>query len=131
MPPSEARLATEGLTQCRAPLHETPELHRSEPLPPVRRYAAPFLSLQGVRPAVASLASLGGTSGQTPARHLFPATVRFCDRFCQISTRQRADDTSALRAEPRSAHDRMGARRASEAQQILQNLIQNRTVAGF
>ena len=30
VPPSNARLATEGLTPCRAPLPEPPVLHRSE-----------------------------------------------------------------------------------------------------
>jgi len=131
--PAVPELATEGLTQCRAPLHESPVLHSSDPKPPFRGCAAPFPSqwcllsvavlppfrrfrgsdpllpaelrsvahrvrplpapfpsqwcllsvavrppfrrsaspfplLQGVRPAVASRASLGGTSGQTPCR---------------------------------------------------------------
>ena len=74
--PSKARLATEGLTQCRAQLNEAPVLHRSDTkrpsrhpydatLPPIRpsatapplppfRPAASFPPLQGVRPAVAS-----------------------------------------------------------------------------
>ena len=38
-------LATEGLTQCRAPLHETPAPHSSDPPPPFRRTAS-FPSLR-------------------------------------------------------------------------------------
>ena len=41
--PSKARLATEGQTQCRAQLNETPVLHRgerSDAQPPVRRSAS-------------------------------------------------------------------------------------------
>ena len=86
--PAVPELATEGLTHCRAPLHETPAPHSSDSkppfpslrcllsvaaLPPFRRFASSFPSLQGVRPAVASRASLGGTSGQTPFR---PPAVR-------------------------------------------------------
>ena len=58
--------------------------HRVRPLaallsvaarPPFRRSASSFPSLQGVRPAVASRASLGGTSGLTPSRPLSVAVV--------------------------------------------------------
>ena len=40
--PSVPELATEGLTPCRAPLHETPAPHSSDPKPPFRRCAASF-----------------------------------------------------------------------------------------
>ena len=93
--PAVPELATEGLTHCRAPLHETPAPHSSDSkppfpslrcllsvaaLPPFRRFASSFPSLQGVRPAVASRASLGGTSGQTPFRPPAVRSVCRCDR---------------------------------------------------
>ncbi len=54
--PSKARLATEGLTQCRATLNKAPNLHRSErsnPLPPFRPPTASLPSLH--LPSVATL----------------------------------------------------------------------------
>ena len=85
--PSVPELATEGLTHCRAPLHESPAPPSSERSPPFRCSASSFPSLPGVRPPVASRAMLGGTSGQTPCASsvaLFrPPAVRSgcrCDR---------------------------------------------------
>ena len=80
VPPSEARLATEGLTQCRATMHETPELHRGDPtatLPSLP--AASFPSIQGVRPAVASRVNSVAhrvRPPQPPYRRYLPPTFR-------------------------------------------------------
>jgi len=74
--PSKARLATEGLTQCRAQLNESPVLHRgerSEHAPPLR--CLPSVPTGG-QTRCCQPSKLGGTSGQTSAATLLPPPPR-------------------------------------------------------